>query len=165
MNAYSQLTAALETLLTNGLTGLGYSPLQVYTGVWKQRAIPEFGKYYVQIAPPTSNVWTERRISIREIQHVLRVDVFLLVKNFSEWPALYGETGPDLGLFQLVSDTKDLLRVATFDGFTLTLNELVGDTTFETGAATGFETGPRTWVHRARVPYTAFTEPFCPPLD
>jgi len=164
MNVYTQLTEALVPYLHGGLAALHYDPLVVTAGVWKPRALPEFDRYYVQVAPPLSGLWTERRISIKETQYVLRADVFLLVKNYGEAQSLYGETEPDLGLFQLISDVKDLLRTTDLGGLvSLTGNETAGDTTFEAGAASGFETGPRTWVHRARVPYTASMEPFCPP--
>lgn len=164
MNVYTQMTARLVEYLTTGLAALSYAPLTVQSGVWKPRTLPEFDKFLVQVAPPTNNVWTERRISVKEVQYVLRADVFLLVKNYGEELSLYGDTAPDLGLFQLVSDVKDLLRATDLDGLlSRTYDETTGEVAFESGAASGFETGPRTWVHRARVPYTAQTEPFCFP--
>ena len=164
MNVYTLLTERLVEYLTTGLAALSYTPLTVQSGVWKPRTLSEFDKYLVHVAPPTNNLWTERRISVKEVQYVLRADIYLLVKNFSEATSLYGDAAPDLGLFQLVSDTKDLLRATDLDGLlSRTYDETTGEVAFESGASAGFETGPRTWVHRARVPYTAQTEPFCFP--
>lgn len=164
MNVYSQLLAALPTYLQAGLTTLGYDPLMVQTGVWNVRALPVFERFLVWIAPPISNFWTERRISTKEVQYVLRADIFLLVKNYDEELSLHGADAPDLGVFQLTSDVKDLLRATNLGGLlSRTYNETVGDVPFETGAVPGFDTGPRNWVHRVKVPYVAETEPFCFP--
>lgn len=163
-NVYSQMVEALQPYLTTGLGALGYSPLVVQFGVWKPRALPAFERYLVHIAPPLNDVWTERRISTKEVQYVLRADVYLLVKNYSEEMSLLGADAPDLGVFQLIADVKDLLRATNLGGLlSRTYDETVGNVAFDSGAAQGFETGPRSWVHRARVPYTAETEPFCWP--
>jgi hypothetical protein len=161
MNVYTQLTTQVVSELTTGLASLGYAPLSVLQGVWKPQALPEFDKYLVYVAPPLNNVWTERRISTKEVQYVLRADIYLLVKNFSEELSVYGDTAPSLGLFQLISDVKDLLRGTNLNGMlSRTYDETTGDVSLHSA---GFDTGPRSWVHRARVPYTAETEPFCFP--
>ena len=160
------MTQALVAELRDGLPSFGYTPLTVLAGTWKPNALPAFDRYCVWVAPPTMNVWTERRITAREIQYLLRADIFLLVQNFSEEDSLYGTTAPSLGLFQMIADVKDLLRLTDLGGLlSRTYTETAGDVLFHTGAASGFDTGPRSWVHRARVPYVAETEPFCPPID
>lgn len=164
MNVYTDMTEALVSELTTGLAGLSYAPLTVRSGVWRPRTLPEFDKFLVHIAPPLSNVWTERRISTKEVQYVLRADIYLLVKNYGEELSVFGDTAPDLGVFQFVSDVKNLLRATDLSGLlSRTYRETEGDVAFDGGAADGFETGPRSWVHRARVPYTAECEPFCYP--
>ena len=167
-NVYSLFIKRTTQYLPTGLTGLGYDPLVVTDGIWKPNAVPVFDKFYVQVAPPLSNLWTERRISTKEVQYVLRANIFLLVKNYDDELSLHGDdaTAPDLGIFQLISDVKNLLRATNLSGLlSRTYNETVGDVGFESGAAPGFEVGPRDWVHRAVVPYTAETEPFCFPLS
>lgn len=166
LNVYSDFLKKTGTELATGLTGLGYTPLTVKVAVWKPRALPVFEKFYVQVAPPLSNLWTERRISTKEVQYVLRANIFLLVKNYDEELSLHGDdsTAPDLGIFQLISDVKNLLRATNLNGLlSRTYNETVGDVAFESGAASGFDVGSRDWVHRALVPYTGETEPFCFP--
>jgi len=100
VNVYARLLTDLPPYLQTGLSALGYTPLVTASGVWKPRALPVFEKFYVQVAPPLSNLWTERRISVKEKQYVLRANIFLLVKNYDQELSLLGdETTPRIWAF------------------------------------------------------------------
>ena len=65
MNPYSTMTERLVTTLQTDLAALGWTPLAVHRGIWKPRALPEFERYMVWVAPPPNNPWTEQREAIR----------------------------------------------------------------------------------------------------
>ena len=161
MNLYTTMVERLVSTLTTELGTLSWTPLVVEAGRWDPRILPEFERYYVKVSPPP-RPWVERRISTKEIQYLLRADIVLLVKNFSEEGALFGDNLPTAGVFQFVSDVKDVLRATDLSGLlSRTYDETAGEVDVNTIG--GFETGPRVWVHHARVPYTAAMEPFCFP--
>lgn len=164
-NPYSQLSERLVSVLQTDMTTLGWTPLETRKGIWKPGSLQPWERYLVYVAPPLQNPVTEVRDS-RLVYYVLRADVFLLVKNFSEDEGLsvYGETLPDAGVFQMLFDAKTVLRATNLGGLVdRTYSETLGGSQFETGAATGFDTGTFGWVHRARIQYTAQTVPFCYP--
>jgi hypothetical protein len=138
----------------------------VRKGIWKPRNLSPFERYMAYVAPPLDNPWTERRISTREVAYILTAHVFLLVKSYDDGEELsvYGDTAPDLGVFQFIHDVKVILRGTDLGGLLdRTHNETMGGTRFETGASEGFDTGGHGWVHRAMLTYTVQTAPFCPP--
>lgn len=165
MNPYTTLSERLVTELTAGLTTAGYTPLEVNQGVWKPRALPEFDRYAVWVAPPLANPWDEMRVQTGKlVTYVLRAEIYLLVKNYNEAQSVYGDTAPNLGVFQLIADTKAILRNTDLGGLVeRTYRETEGGTTFESAASGGFDTGAHSWVHRARLVYSASMYPFCHP--
>lgn len=164
MNDYSTFTARTVTTLQDGLAPLGWTPLEVRRGIWKPRELTPFERYLVYIAPPLTNPWVERRISTKEMAYVLTAEVYLLVQNFDEVDSVFGETAPNLGVFQFINDVKGILRDTDLGGLLdRTYNETAGGSRFESGAASGFDTGGHGWVHRAMLTYTVQTTPFCPP--
>jgi hypothetical protein len=165
MNPYTDLSNALVTELTTELTALSYAPLDVRKGIWKPRALAPFDRYLVFIAPPLSDPWREiRDEGPKLVTFVLRAEIFLLVKNYNEDQSVYGDTAPDLGVFQLMGDVKTILRNTDLGGLVLrSYRETEGGSSFETGATGGFDTGEHGWVHRSKLVYTARTYPFCHP--
>ncbi len=164
MNAYTDFSTRTVEVLKTELPGRGYTDLDVRKGIWNPRTLEPFERYCVFVAPPTVNPWSERRISTKEVAYILIAEIYLLVKNFDEVASLYGDTAPDLGVWQLFSDTKDILRATDLGGLLdRTYNETMGGSRFETGASGGFDTGGWGWVHRAMLAYTAQTTGFCFP--
>jgi hypothetical protein len=158
------MSTRLVTELTTALGLYGYTPLVVLKGIWKPRALAPFTRYAVFVAPPTTDPWTERFISSREVVYILRADIFLLVKNYNEEQSVYGDTAPNLGVFQMIADVKAILRATDLSGLVeRTYEETTGGSAFETGAAAGFDTGEYGWVHRAKVTYRAQMHGFCIP--
>lgn len=164
MNPYSDFSVRTQQQLATDLPGLGYTPLEVRKGIWKPVDLLPFERYLVFVAPPTSNPWTERRISTKELAFLLTAQIFLLVKNYDETLSVYGDTPPNLGVFQLLNDVKNVLRATDLGGLVdRTYNETAGGSSFETGAAGGFDSQRHGWVHRAALTYTVQTQAFCFP--
>jgi len=163
-NPYTTMTYRLQQYLLTELQAMGYEDAEVRRGVWNPGALAPFHRYLVFIAPPATNPWDERRFTAREITYVLRAELFLLVKNYNEEHSVYGDTAPDLGVFQMIHDVKALLRDTDLDGLIeRTFNETTGGSAFEAGASGGFDSGTHGWVHRARLVYTGQTHAFCHP--
>ena len=163
-NVYTDFHTQLQQHLNTELVSLNYPLLEVRRGVWNPATLTPFERYLVFLSPPTSNPWDERRISTKEIAYTLRSDIFLLVKNYNEERSVYGDTAPELGVFQLISDVKAILRRTDLGGLLdRTFNETASGSAFETGAAGGFDSGTHGWVHRAKLMYTAQMRPFCHP--
>jgi hypothetical protein len=82
---------------------------------------------------------------------------------------LFGTTTGALGLFELVDDVKDLLRLSDLAGLLdKTYDEPGGDSNKQGAGAVefqdtiqGFDSAEHAFVHRARIPYVALTIPFC----
>lgn len=164
MNDYTTFSERTVETLATALPPVGWEPLDVRKGIWKPRNLAPFDRYLAFVAPPLSNPWVERRISTKEVAYILTAHVFLLVKNYNEVASVYGDTAPELGVFQFISDVKDILRDTDLGGLLdRTYNETAGGTMFESGATDGFDTGGHGWVHRAMLTYTVQTVPFCPP--
>lgn len=162
MNPYSDFTIRLVAHLQSTLSPLGWTPLDVRKGIWKPGAMEAFERYLVHVAPPLSNPWEEFRFTLKQIGYRMTADIFLLVKNYDEEQSVYGADAPAKGVFQMIGDVKDVLRVTDLEGLVdRTHNELLGPVNFESGAATGFDTGAHGWVHRARLTYKAQMYPFC----
>ncbi|CAN5608099.1 hypothetical protein BH24ACT15_BH24ACT15_34860 [soil metagenome] len=164
MNAYSTLTHRLTDYLQTELQSLGYAHAEARRGIWKPGALQPFERYLVFVAPATADPWSERRISTKEVAYVFRSEIFLLVKNYDDVHAIFGDTAPDLGVFQLMHDVKALLRSTDLGGLLdRTYRETEGGSGFDTGAMTGFDSGTHGWVHRAKLVYVAQTHAFCHP--
>lgn len=162
MNDYTTMTTGLVSLLTTELGTLSYTPLVVQRRIWKPRDLPTFDRYMVIVAPPITNPWTERQIATREFAYILTADIFLLVKNYNEEQSVFGDTAPNLGVFQMIADVKAILRATDLNGLVdRTFTETVGGSAFETGASGGMDTGEFAWVHRAKLQYTAQMHAFC----
>lgn len=164
MNVYTDLSTRLVSTLQTELATLGYAPLDVRKGIWKPRQLAPFDRYLVFVAPPLTEPWREIRDSARNIIYVLRAELFLLVKNYDEDQSVYGDTAPNFGVWQLVSDVKAVLRATDLNGLVdRTYRETEGGSAFESGATGGFDTGEHGWVHRAKLVYNANMHPFCYP--
>ena len=163
-NPYSTMTERLVAYLPPALEALGYTGIEARRGIWKPGTLAPFTRYLVFVAPPISNPWDERRIATREVAFLLRAELFLLVKNYNEDQSVFGDTAPNLGVFQLIKDVKDLLRQTDLSGLVdRTYKETESGSAFEAGAAGGFDSGSHEWVHRAKLVYSAQTHAFCHP--
>jgi hypothetical protein len=171
-NSYSLICAALAAELLTDLAP-SYSGLVVSKRHFKPDNLPENFTRYAIIVSPGGRPWDERRTAVREIQYIFRADLFLLVQNFDPDLSLFGtglsEADPR-GLFQMVSDVKDALRLSTLGGILdKTYDEPGGDPSknggggveFQSLASPAFDTGNYPIVHRARIPFVARTMPFC----
>lgn len=166
MNDYTTFTNRTVETLATMLPLSGWEPLDVRKGIWKPRNLKPFERYLAYVAPPLDNPWVERRISTKEVAYILTANIYLLVQSYDdgEEQSVYGDTAPELGVFQFISDVKAILRGTDLGGLLdRTHNETAGGTRFESGAADGFDTGGHGWVHRAMLTYTVQTAPFCPP--
>lgn len=162
MNVYTNFSTATVAALTSGLTALGWTPLAVRKGVWAPRTLLEFDRYLVFVAPPSSNPWSERVIASREIAYTLTAQIYLLVKNYNEEQSVYGDTAPNLGVFQMISDVKAVLRDTDLGGLIdRTYRETSGGSGFDAGAGSGFSTGDHAFVNRAVLTYTVQAKGFC----
>ena len=170
MNAMSQVTEQMVTELSAGLAA-SYTGLMVQRGLFRPASLPTFTRYAIIITPSARPV-EERRNSIAEIQYVLRLDIYALVKNWEETDdPLFGTTTGEFGLFELVEDIKDLLRLSNLNGLLdKTYDEPGGDSSKEGPGPVefeeiiqGFDSGEHAFTHRARIPYLARTIGFCHP--
>lgn len=162
MNVYTDFSNATVTALASGLAPLGWTPLEVRKGIWNPRVLLEFDRYLVFVAPPSSNPWSERVIASREIAYTLTAQVYLLVKNYNEDQSVYGDTAPNLGVFQLISDVKAVLRGTELGGLIdRTYRETSGGSGFDVGAGAGFSSGDHAFVNRAVLTYTVQAKGFC----
>jgi hypothetical protein len=166
-NQYSQLTSELATAL-EGLKLHPYgwpSTLVISRRMYKEAQLPDFTRYCIIISPP-GNPWEERRMAVPKVHFFFHVDLYLLVKNYDETSALFGESLPDLGLFQLVNDVKVLLRIDDLGGMltrsTKSYDEPGGPLNFHyfTG---GFDSGEKSFVFRAKQPYVTELPQDCHP--
>jgi hypothetical protein len=170
MNVVSQVTAQMATELLDALAP-SYADLIVRRGLFRPASLPVFSRYAIIVAP-NIRPWEERRNAIANIQYVVRLELYLLVKNWEQTDTpLFGDQPGALGLFELVNDTKDLLRISDLDGLLdKTYDEPGGDSAKQGPGALefqdtipGFDGDEYAFVHRARIPYLARTVPFCHP--
>jgi hypothetical protein len=139
-----------------------YAGLVVEERVWDPARLPDFLRYCIIVAP-NGRLWTERRISIVQIQYTFHVDLYLLVKNFDEAASVFGVTAGSLGLLQLIEDVKATLRSSTLSGLLdKTYDEPGGDVSFGKVASGGLDSAEHSWAHRALIPYTGRMQPFAP---
>jgi hypothetical protein len=167
VNGYSSVSSALKSLLT-GLSG--YSGLVVSEQHYKPDLLPASFSRYGIIISPSGRPWEERRTGNLEVQYIFRADLMVLVANFDPTNALLGATAPNKGLFEMVSDIKDLIRTSSLGGLLdKTYDEAGGDSRmngggpveFQSTAAPGLDTGNYAVVNRARIPFVGRTQPFC----
>lgn len=158
-NAYSEFTTRLVSALTALLSGY---PATVERNLFDPQKLPDFERYHVVVSPPQNDSWRHDRVSIRTYQPVLAADVYLLVKNFNDHDSLFGETGPDLGIFQMISDVQYGLQISTLNGFLQkTYEEGFGPLSIEYAASAGFDSGEHSFVRRARLRVTGKAQPIC----
>jgi hypothetical protein len=166
-NVVSLVTAQLVTELS-ALTP-SYTAILVQRSLFRPAELPAFTRYAI-IVTPSTRVWEERRESVARVQYVLRLDLYLLVKNWdTSSDPLFGTTAGSLGLFELIDDVKDLLRISTLNGLLdKTYDEPGGDSSAHGGGSVefqdtiqGFDSAEHAFVHRAKLPYVALTIPFC----
>lgn len=164
------LTSRLVSELSAGLAA-NYPGLVVQRGLFRPAALPAFDRYAIFVAP-ASRPWDERRIAVPEIQYIMRVDLFLLVKNWEQTDApLFGTAAGNRGLFEFIQDVKTLLRLSDLSGLLdKTYDEPGGDPSKQGAGGVefqdpigGFDAGEYAFVHRARIPYQARLKPFCHP--
>jgi hypothetical protein len=167
-NKYSQVTAQMVHELSVVLAP-DYAQVAVGRGVFNPETLPDFYRYCVFIAPsPTP--WDERRLGVRQIQDVFRIDIYAFVKNWdaTENP-LFGTCSGEKGLFQFVQDIKDWLRLSTLGGLIdKTYDEAGGDNRtqgpggidFHQLAVQGMDDG-YIFVFRSKIPYLARAEAYC----
>jgi hypothetical protein len=171
-NDYSTLTERLVTELSSALGG-SYGGLVVERRNWDPARLPDFSRYAIIVSPDQRPV-TERRIAVPQIQYLMRVHLYLLVRNWEDSfpePALWGTTAGSLGLFELVKDVKDLLRLSNLGGLLdKTYDEAAGDAqspgqgggSVEYGTLIpGFTASEYALLYPARIPYLARINPFC----
>lgn len=163
-NPYTEFSSGLVTVLQAGLSPL-YSGIATRKGIWKPRNLLPFDRYLVFVAPVLQDPVREVRVqSTKRVNEILKADIFLLVKNYDEEQSVYGDTAPNLGVWQLYKDTKDILRNTDLNGLVeRNYREVEGGSAFETGASGGFDSGGHGWVHRIRLTYTAYMFSFCHP--
>lgn len=169
-NDMDTLTSRLVSELTTGLTG-NYANLYVARGLFRPAALPTFDRYAI-IVSPAPRPWDERRVAVPKIQYTLRVDLYVLVKNWEQTDnPLFGTAAGNRGLFELVNDIKVLLRLSNLSGLLdKTYDEPGGDPSAQGAGGMefqdtipGFDTAEHALVHRVRIPYQARMEPFCHP--
>lgn len=158
-----EIADRVDTVLTAALTG--YTGISITSGLMKPGWLPTFDAYAVRIAP-NNMPWTERAVGIRNFQYTYRFDLYLLCKVTDEDLSLWGTGGSATkGIFQLVEDVKAALRGNSLSGYLdRSFEEMLGDVQIENAALQAFESAERVLIHRARVPYTPRTRPFCVPL-
>lgn len=165
-NPYSVLSDRLVARLRAGLTT--YANLVVERRQFRPDNLPTFTRYCI-IVSPTEAPWAEQRTAVREVQDLLRLNIYVLVTNFDDTLAVFGTTAPNLGLFELVKDIKEVLRTETFDGLLdKTYDEAGGDPRtgggpihYGTMAVAGFDAGEHSFIYRARIPYLGRIQPHC----
>lgn len=167
MNVVSAITTQMVTELS--ALSSTYASIMVQRGLFRPASLPAFQRYAIIVAP-TARPWEEHRVAIASIQYIVRVDLFLLVKNWDQSDdPLFGTTAGALGIFELVNDVKTLLRNSNLAGLLdKTYDEPGGDSAAQGAGGTefqdtiqGFDSGEHPFVHRARIPFLARTEPFC----
>jgi hypothetical protein len=153
----------IATRLVSALTGLtGYSGLVVAKQVFKPDRLPAGFSRYGVVVSPHPRPWSERRTAIREVQYTYRFVLYLLVANFDDTLAVFGESAPDKGVFEMVSDVKALLRTHTLSGLLdKTYDEIGGDVEFGSLATPAFDSGSAVVIHRATMTFEGRTSPFC----
>jgi hypothetical protein len=166
-NLYTTMIATLASelaALSTDYAGLVVSPM-----VFRQAAIPTFARYSIVIAPAT-RPWDEKRVGIRLVQYIFRADLYLLCKSWDPEKSLFGTATGEKGIFELIKDVKDLLRMSTLGGLLdKTYDEPGGDAMqlgaggveFEEVAAGGFDSAEHTFIHRAKILYQGRMHPFC----
>jgi hypothetical protein len=171
MNDYSTATSRLASELQAGLVGK-YTGLVTARQVFKPDRLPSSFTRYGIVVSPHARPWDERRISNLAVQYVFRVDLYALVANYDEANSLFGDTTPNFGLFELVNDIKDLLRVTDLSGLLdKTYDEAAGDPRVNGGGGVEFgdlatpalDTGTQIVVQRAKIPFVGRTDGFCHP--
>jgi hypothetical protein len=171
-NDYATLTERLVTELSSALAGT-YGGLVVERRNWDPARLPAFDRYAIIVSPDQRPV-TERRTAVASIQYLLRAHLYMLVRNWEDTfpePALWGTTAGELGLFELVKDVKDHLRLSDLGGLLdKTYDEAAGDAqspgqgggSVEYGTLIpGFTASEYALLYPARIPYLARTKSFC----
>ena len=168
MSPYTQMINQLATELAAGLAA-DYPNLEVFKMAFRASNIPDFQRYGIVVSPAARPL-EEKVVGVRNVQYVCRADIYLLVKNFSETDSLFGTATSGFGLFEMIEDVKDLIRLTTLGGLLdKTYAEAAGDPTqggggpveFEDSAAAGFDSGGKSFVRRARLPFVGRMIPFC----
>jgi hypothetical protein len=175
-NSYSVMAQALRTALLADLTVPPYSwplangadtGLLISLRVFKEGNLPPFTRYSI-IVSPSPNPWDESRLGVPQIEYLHRADLFILVKNFDEEESLFGTVHPNRGLFQLVSDVKQVLRISSLGGLiTLgnkTYDEPAGPLSFQSFTG-GFDVGEKAFVQRVKLQFVGRMAPFCHPRN
>lgn len=170
VNELTQITAQLVTEL--GALSTNYANLYVARGLFRPAKLPVLDRYAIIVAP-TGQPWQEKRNTVASLQFIYRLDLYLLVRNWTEGTdePLFGTTAGSLGLFQMVWDVKELLRISDLNGLLdKTYDEPGGDPSRLGGGGidfedliSGFDAGEHPMWHRARMPYLARGQSFCYP--
>lgn len=164
-NPVSLVSAQMVTELS--ALSASYTGIVVQRSLFRPAELPTFTRYAI-IITPNARLWEERRDAIATVQYLLRFDLYLLVKNWDTSDSgLWGTTAGNLGLFELIDDVKDLLRISDLNGLLdKTYDEAggagVGGVDFQ-DTIQGFDSGEHAFVHRAKIPYLAQTARFCHP--
>jgi hypothetical protein len=155
------LVTELSTLISR------YSGLVVQKMVWNPGKLPAFTQYCIIVAPG-SEPWAERTLSVRTFQYKVRFELYLLIKNYDEVNSVFGDTAPNLGIFELVNDVKNLLRISRLGGILAggfkSYEEPAGPLAFEYAASMGFDTSEHSHVRRARLHYEAMAKEISQPI-
>lgn len=170
-NDVSTISSALVTVLATGLAA-SYSGIVIERrAAFREEALPSFTRYAVIVTPAGRPV-REQRHSVGAIQYWMDFDLYALVKNWDDTLSAFGDTTPNRGLFQLVFDTKELLRGNTLSGvLDQTYDEAGGDeqrlgsgpVLYGEFATRGLQSEEYEFVLRAKIPYRARTQAFCHP--
>ncbi len=169
-NNYSTMISRLVSELSAGLASASYTGVVVQSGLFRPAALPTFTRY-AAIVSPNVKPWDEERHAMLAIAYWFRADIYLLVKRYDETTnPLFGVSSPDLGLFQMIEDTKSLLRSNTLSGLLdKTYDEPAGDASklggggmeFGELASPAFDSAEHAFVYRAKMPYKARMKSFC----
>ena len=169
VNDYSLISTQLVSELQSELTPY-YDDLLVQRSLFRPAKLPSFTRYAI-IVTPSGRPWDEYRHALLAVQFLFRFELHLMVKNWTESTddPLFGVTPGSLGLFQLIQDTKDLLRLSDLNGLLdKTYDEPGGDARKYGGGGVefqdlvpGFDSAEYPHVMRARMPYLVRSRSFC----
>lgn len=172
-NPVTSVSDGVVAALTAGLAS--YTGVVIQPGLFRPASLPTFERYSVIVAPAARPLG-ERRIAIAMIQYVVRLDLYVLVKNWEQTTSpLFGTAAPNRGIFELINDVKVVLRASTLGGILdKTYDEPGGDSSSPAqgggdldfqDSIQGFDGKEHAFVHRARIPYVGRLAPFCHPRE
>lgn len=157
-NQYTDLHTRVKAKLLAELTSQ-YTGIVIESRIWNEGKLPDFDRYAIILSPPQNDSWQEQVVSVRTTQYILAIDIYMLVKNYHDVLSWLGDTSPNLGLFQMISDVKDILRSTNLNEFLdKTYTEPAGPLAIEYAASAGFDSGEHAFVRRARL-RTVFKTP------